>query len=57
MGEQMGTPPDRCELGYSEQTVLTRSCHRWFGEGPAAYRRRLRDSDLAALSYRANKLS
>jgi AraC-like DNA-binding protein len=45
------------ELGYSEQTVLTRSCHRWFGEGPAAYRRRLRDSDLAALSYRADNLS
>lgn len=36
------------ELGYSEQTVLTRSCHRWFGEGPAAYRRRLRTSDAAS---------
>jgi AraC-like DNA-binding protein len=45
------------ELGYSEQTVLTRSCHRWFGEGPAAYRRRLRDMDGAALSYRVNNLS
>lgn len=45
------------ELGYSEQTVLTRSCHRWFGEGPAAYRRRLRDSDVAALSYRVDNLS
>jgi AraC-like DNA-binding protein len=45
------------ELGYSEQTVLTRSCHRWFGEGPAAYRRRLRDSDGAALSSRIINLS
>lgn len=31
------------ELGYAEQSVLTRSCHRWFGAGPAAYRRRLSD--------------
>lgn len=45
------------ELGYSEQTVLTRSCHRWFGEGPAAYRRRLRDLDDATLTYQLNKLS
>ncbi len=30
------------ELGYAEQSVLTRSCQRWFGCGPAAYRRRLR---------------
>jgi AraC-like DNA-binding protein len=27
------------ELGYSEQSVLTRSCRRWFGTGPAEYRR------------------
>lgn len=27
------------ELGYAEQSVLTRSCHRWFGSGPAAYRK------------------
>lgn len=27
------------ELGYAEQSVLTRSCKRWFGMGPAAYRR------------------
>lgn len=27
------------ELGYAEQSVLTRSCHRWFGMGPAEYRR------------------
>ena len=26
------------ELGYAEQSVLTRSCKRWFGSGPAAYR-------------------
>lgn len=30
------------ELGYAEQTVLTRSCHRWFGTGPAAHRKALR---------------
>jgi AraC-like DNA-binding protein len=27
------------ELGYAEQSVLTRSCRRWFGSGPVAYRR------------------
>ncbi|MUL46650.1 AraC family transcriptional regulator [Mycobacterium sp. CBMA293] len=27
------------ELGYAEQSVLTRSCRRWFGTGPAEYRR------------------
>lgn len=26
-------------LGYAEQSVLTRSCHRWFGCGPLAYRK------------------
>jgi AraC-like DNA-binding protein len=30
------------ELGYAEQSVLTRSCKRWFGSGPAAYRDQLR---------------
>jgi AraC-like DNA-binding protein len=25
-------------IGYSEQSVLTRSCHRWFGSSPTAYR-------------------
>jgi len=25
-------------LGYSEQSVLTRSCRRWFGTNPTAYR-------------------
>lgn len=31
------------ELGYSEQSVLTRSCKRWFGSGPVAYRKRTRE--------------
>ena len=26
-------------LGYSEQSVLSRSCRRWFGMSPSAYRR------------------
>jgi AraC-like DNA-binding protein len=26
-------------LGYSEQSVLTRSCRRWFGMTPTAQRR------------------
>ena len=30
------------ELGYAEQSVLARSCRRWFGGGPAAYRKALR---------------
>jgi AraC-like DNA-binding protein len=39
------------ELGYTEHSALTRSCKRWFGTGPAAYRRALRsDSQLAAAS-------
>lgn len=29
------------ELGYADQSVFTRSCRRWFGSGPAAYRKRL----------------
>lgn len=28
------------ELGYAEQSVLSRSCRRWFGEPPAAVRER-----------------
>lgn len=32
------------ELGYSEQSVLTRACQRWFGASPAAYRRSMRRS-------------
>lgn len=30
------------ELGYTEHSALTRSCKRWFGTGPAAYRRAIR---------------
>ena len=30
------------EVGYAEQSVLTRSCRRWFGRGPAAQRQALR---------------
>jgi AraC-like DNA-binding protein len=30
------------ELGYAEQSVLTRSCRRWFGSGPTDYRRSVR---------------
>ena len=26
------------ELGYAEQSVLSRSCRRWFGCGPSSYR-------------------
>jgi AraC-like DNA-binding protein len=30
------------ELGYAEQSVLTRSCKRWFGTGPTTYRSQTR---------------
>lgn len=30
------------QLGYSEQSTLTRSCRRWFGDTPTALRRRHR---------------
>ena len=30
------------ELGYAEQSVLSRSCRRWFGCGPSSYRMRAR---------------
>lgn len=39
------------ELGYAEQSVLTRSFQRWYGRGPAAMRRILRsraEDDAAA---------
>ena len=26
------------ELGYAEQSVLSRSCQRWYGASPAALR-------------------
>lgn len=32
------------ELGYAEQSVLTRSCRRWFGCGPSRYRKEVRSS-------------
>jgi AraC-like DNA-binding protein len=32
------------QLGYAEQSVLTRSCRRWFGSGPVALRDGLRRS-------------
>ena len=39
------------ELGYAEQSVLTRSCRRWFGRTPGALRRDLRGrTAVAALS-------
>jgi AraC-like DNA-binding protein len=38
------------ELGYAEQSVLTRSCKRWFGTGPAAYRTKTRVPAVARLS-------
>lgn len=34
----MALPQLARELGYAEQSVLTRSCRRWFGCPPAAYR-------------------
>ncbi len=34
------------ELGYAEQSVLTRSCRRWFGASPAALRKRWRTEHL-----------
>ncbi|MEB3048603.1 AraC family transcriptional regulator [Mycolicibacter sp. MYC123] len=33
------------EIGYAEQSVLTRSCRRWFGCSPTDYRKQLRASD------------
>ena len=35
------------ELGYAEQSVLSRSCKRWFGSGPAAYRNQTRMPAIA----------
>ena len=35
------------ELGYAEQSVLTRSWRRWFDCGPVAYRRRIRSTQEA----------
>ena len=33
------------QLGYSEQSVLTRACKRWFGLTPQALRRQLQDQE------------
>jgi AraC-like DNA-binding protein len=32
------------ELGYAEQSVLSRSCRRWFGCGPSSYRNAVRSA-------------
>lgn len=32
------------ELGYSDQSVLTRACHRWFGVSPAQFRAQFRSA-------------
>lgn len=32
------------EIGYAEQSVLTRSCRRWFGCSPTDYRKRLQSA-------------
>ena len=34
------------ELGYAEQSVLTRSCRRWFGCGPKEYRREAKSGTM-----------
>ena len=36
------------EMGYAEQSVLTRSCQRWFGCGPSAYRRLIRSGGASS---------
>jgi AraC-like DNA-binding protein len=38
------------ELGYLEQSTLTRSSRRWFGTSPLAYRRALRALPDAAIT-------
>lgn len=38
------------ELGYTEQSALTRSCKRWFGTGPFGYRRAVRSAQRPAAS-------
>jgi AraC-like DNA-binding protein len=35
------------ELGYAEQSELSRSCRRWFGSGPSAYRKALSPSVIS----------
>ncbi|MBO0979933.1 AraC family transcriptional regulator [Microbacterium sp. SD291] len=41
-GTEMSLSHLTLELGYSEQSVLTRSCRRWFGDSPGNIRRRAR---------------
>jgi AraC-like DNA-binding protein len=38
------------ELGYAEQSVLTRSCRRWFGASPATLRSAWRSSAVPEIS-------
>lgn len=42
------------ELGYAEQSVLTRSCQRWFGSSPSILREKWRSSEPAAPAGREN---
>ncbi|MCB0950343.1 MAG: AraC family transcriptional regulator [Mycobacterium sp.] len=35
------------ELGYAEQSVLTRSCRRWFGSSPVLLRERFRSASVS----------
>jgi AraC-like DNA-binding protein len=44
------------ELGYAEQSVLTRSCKRWFGSGPAAYRKAVLSARRGEHATRRNLL-
>ena len=41
------------ELGYAEQSVLTRSCRRWFGCGPSSYRNAARALPPSQPDHRA----
>ena len=45
------------ELGYAQQSVLTRSCKRWFGTGPAAYRSQTRGHRPTARSSSLSDVS
>ncbi|HEU0190893.1 MAG TPA: AraC family transcriptional regulator [Mycobacterium sp.] len=38
------------EIGYAEQSVLTRSCRRWFGCSPTDYRKRLQPTPTGTRS-------
>ncbi|CAM3003068.1 AraC family transcriptional regulator [Mycobacterium intermedium] len=45
------------ELGYAEQSVLTRSSKRWFGVGPASYRATTRATPGQRPTARSNSFS